>query len=249
MDKSFLKGLALLELMAKTGKARGVTELAGMLSLTKSNVHRLLQGLVYQGFVRNIDGSGQYELTMKLWELGSYAFAQLDVRLSAQPYMEALAQRTSESVHLSVLDGVEVIYVAKVDGPQPVISYTRVGARAPAQCVATGKAQLAWANSMTVDQVKQALRRYTSKSLLDAERLDVELTGVRAVGYALNQGEWADGVCGVASAIRDDSGRVVAAIGVSGPVERLKPRVLRQLGPELLGIAEQISGLLGYGKR
>jgi len=249
MDKTFLKGLTLLEALARSGKACGVTELAERLELTKSNVHRILQGLVHQGFARKTGDTGQYELTMKLWELGSYVFAKLDLRELARPHMERLARQTSETVHLSILDGADVLYIAKIDSPQPVRAYTTVGGRAPAHCVATGKAQLAWADAATFELIRQGLHPYTIHSVTTAQALDAEMERVRAAGYAVNRGEWREQVCGVACPLRDASGRVIAALGISGPAERLKPRLLKDTGAVLTNIAGELSGTLGYHGR
>lgn len=249
MSKTFLKGLALLEVLAFNEKPCGVTELATELQLTKSNVHRLLQGLVQQGYARNIEESGRYELTMKLWELGSHVFGRLDVRHISLPYMEALANETSETVHLSVLDGVDVLYLAKIDSPQPVRAYTTVGGRAPAQSVATGKAQLAWADPSTLAEIKKVLLAHTEKSITQPEQLDLELERVRVQGYALNQGEWRDQVCGIAAPIRDASGRVIAAVGISGPAERLKIRAMHAMAATIVNAGNAISSALGYQVR
>jgi len=246
MDKTFLKGLVLLEALARVERPCGITELASQMQLNKSNVHRLLQSLVHQGFARNIAETGRYELTMKLWELGSFVFRRLDVRKIAASYMEELARKTSETVHLSILDGIEVIYLAKIDSPQPVRSYTSIGGRAPAQCVATGKAQLAWAEANTLAQVKQELKAYTPLSLLHPDALDAELAHIRHQGFAMNRGEWRDQVCGLAAPIRDVSGAVIAAIGISGPSLRLTPQMLQQMAPTIVETGEIISEHLGY---
>lgn len=249
MDKTFLKGLVLLETLARSEQPCGVTELAQELQLTKSNVHRLLQGLVHQGFARNVADSGRYELTMKLWELGSHVFGRLDVRHVADPFMKELAAETSETVHLSSLEGIEVLYLAKIDSPQPVRAYTNVGGRAPAQCVATGKAQLAWSDDRTIELARSAMAAYTSKSITRPEQLDSELERVRLQGFAINIGEWREQVCGVAAPIRDGSGKIIAALGVSGPADRLKPRIMHNLAPTIMAACDKISSLLGYRSR
>ena len=246
MDKTFLKGLTLLEVLARSGKACGVTELAEKMDLTKSNVHRILQGLVHQGFARKVNETGQYELTMKLWELGSYVFSKLDLREIARPFMETLARQTAETVHLSLLDGTDVLYLAKIDSPQPVRAYTTVGGRAPAQCVATGKAQLAWAEPEVLELIKQKLYAHTPQSITTPEALEAELARIRTIGYAINRGEWRAQVCGVACPIRDASGKVIAALGTSGPAERLKPKRMKEMGSSLISISHQLSNSLGY---
>lgn len=246
MDKTLLKGLIALETLARSEHPRGVTELAAELSLTKSNVHRILQGLMHLGFVRKVGDQGRYEPTLKLWELGSYVFGRLDVRQVAHPHMEMLARQTNETVHLSTLDGIEVLYLAKIDSPQPVRAYTTVGGRAPAQCVATGKAQLAWAAPDTLAAVKLALSPYTPKSITQAAQLDEELEKVRMQGYAINTGEWRAQVCGMAAPIRNSTGGVVASLGISGPADRLKLRLMQSLAPTVQKACADISSLLGY---
>src|SRR5690606_4854260 len=132
------------------------------------------------------------------------------------------------------------------DSPQPVRAYTTVGGRAPAQCVATGKAQLAWASADTVAAVKLTLSAHTPKSITRAEQLDEELEKVRTHGFAMNTGEWREQVYGMAAPIRDNTGRVIASLGISGPADRLKPRLMQSLAPTVQKACATISLLLGY---
>jgi DNA-binding IclR family transcriptional regulator len=246
MNSTFVNGLSLLEALARSGEACGVSELARQLQLTKSNVHRLLQTLSERGFVRNPGAGGRYEMTLKLWELGVEVLNKLDVKSVALEHLEHLAQLIGETVHLSVLDHGEVVYIDKVDSPRPVRAYSKVGGRAPAHCVATGKALLAFAPASVVTDVLKRLRAYTTNSITDPAALRAELERVVEVGYAINRGEWREGVCGLAAPIRDSRGSVIAAIGISGPVERLKARTLKQLAPDVVQAARAVSTGLGW---
>ncbi len=246
MDKTFLKGLVLLEAMAKNDRSSGVTELANQLGLHKSNVHRLLQGLVHQGFARRNPETSRYDLTMKLWELGARVFNRLDTRQEALPYMQQLAEETKETVHLSVLNGTDVLYIEKIDSPQPVRAYTIVGGRAPAQCVATGKAMLAWADTETIDNVVNNLEKHTPLSIENKADLLKEMELVRSKGYAVNRGEWREQVMGLAAPIFDVSGEVVAAMGISGPAERINQLNLNEMGESLANLTRLISRRLGH---
>lgn len=246
MNTTFVNGLALLEALARAGEPCGVSELARQLQLTKSNVHRLLQTLSEQGYVQNVGATGRYEVTLKLWELGVEVLDKLDVKRVAFEPMERLVALTGETVHLSILDHGEVVYIDKVDSPQPVRAYSKVGGRAPAYCVATGKALLAHANPSVVDAVTRELRRHTANTITDPAQLCAELKRVREAGYAINRGEWREGVCGVAAPIRDGRGTVIAAIGISGPVDRLKARTIRQLAPAVVEVAAAVSARLGW---
>lgn len=246
MNTTFVNGLALLEALARAGEPSGVSELARQLQLTKSNVHRLLQTLNEHGYVQNVGATGRYEVTLKLWELGVEVLDKLDVKRVAFEPMERLVALTGETVHLSILDHGEVVYIDKVDSPQPVRAYSKVGGRAPAHCVATGKALLAHASTAVVDEVAQKLRGFTASTITDMNELRAELRRVRDTGYAINRGEWREGVCGVAAPIRDGRGVVIAAIGISGPVDRLKARTIKQYAPAVVEVAAAISTRLGW---
>ncbi len=246
MDKTFLKGLAVMEAMSQDEGSSGVTELAEHLGLGKSNVHRLLQTLVHAGYVRRVEAVGRYELTTKLWELGARIHRRLDLRTEALPFMEQLAAVTHETVHLSILDGADVLYIEKIDSPQPVRAYTAVAGRAPAACVATGKAMLAWASVEDIALAAESLQAHTPQSITSAAELDRQLQQVRKLGYAVNTGEWREQVVGLAAPIHDVYGTVVAALGISGPLQRLDEQVIRDHVPFVMEMADQVSQRLGY---
>lgn len=224
MDKTLLKGLQVLEALARSTRPRGVSDLAKELDLPRSNMHRTLRTLVEAGLVAQEEG-GAYACTLKLFELGSAVPVRSDVAGLADPIMLALADATNETVHLSALEGGDVIYLHKIDSTHPVRAYTTVGGRAPAYCVATGKALLAFQPDSYLDRYEDALQRFTPRTHADLAALRAELTEVRRQGFALNRGEWRDSVCGVAAPVFGVGGRAVAAIGLSGPASRLGERL------------------------
>lgn len=245
VDQSFLKGLAVIQAMALRDGSSGVTELADTLGLGKSNVHRLLQTLIHAGFVKRLEDS-RYGLTVKLWELGARVHSQLDLRTEALPFMDRLAQQTQETVHLSVLDGIDVLYIEKIDSPQPVRAYTAVGGRAPAANVATGKAMLAWAPADIIRQAGDALAPHAPLSIATADELAEALARIRQNGHAINRGEWRQQVAGLAAPVRDVHGSVVGAVGISGPTNRLTDAVMTRHAPVVMEMADHISARLGY---
>lgn len=246
MNNTLIKGLGLLEVLAHADRPLGVTELATRIGLGKSNVHRLLQALVELGYVRRDGEAGAYAASIRLWELGSAVLANLDLKRAAQGWMDWLLDRTRETVHLSVLDGDEVVYVDKLDSPEPVRAYTQIGGRAPAHCVATGKALLAWSGDAHLDALSRRLRAATPRTVTEPVEFLREMERVRALGYAVNRGEWRESVGGVAAAVRDPGGRVVAAVGVSGPIERLRPSSFKALSADVIraadGVADALAG-------
>ncbi len=229
MNNTLVKGLGILEVLARSPVPVGITEIAARERLLKSDVHRLVQSLVDLGYVRQERSSGAYFATVRLWELGFAVMGKADIRKIAEPWMSRLLEQTRETVHLSVLDRVDAVYIHKLESPEPVRAYSEVGGRAPAHAVATGKALLANQSDKEQRDAARQLRRFTPKTIVDADEFLRELARIRAQGYAINRGEWRETVCGVAAPIYDPAGETIAAIGISGPAERVRPARMREL--------------------
>ncbi len=250
IDKTLSKGLAILQRMAELDHPAGVSELARSINLTKSNVHRLLQSLKMLGFVRQCRSSSAYELTPKLWELGSAYISRTDVHSAALEHMHSIARTTSETVHLSILDQRDVIYIGKIDSPLPIGTYSRLGGRAPAHAVATGKAILAFQTFETLENfLSEPLKPYTKNTLVEKSEFVGQLERVRANGYATNKGEWSTSVHGVAAPVWNSKQEVCAAIGITGPAERMHTSSLLDFVPIVVQAADVISRNLGYIRR
>ncbi|MBM6583248.1 IclR family transcriptional regulator [Microvirga sp. BT689] len=246
MDKSVTKMFALIEALAGSEQPRGVTELARELALTKTNVHRLLRTLEANGFARRVGELGRYELTLKLWELSSQVVARLDVKKESAGFLARLSEMTQETVHLSVRDGFDVVYIDKIESAEPVRAFTKVGSRAPLYCVGTGKAMLAFLPPEQIASLEGRLERYTDTTITDFGALQEELAQVRSQGFAVYRAEWRDGVNSIAAPIRDHSGSVIAAVGIAGPATRLQPNAFPRLAPLVVDTAAAISRRLGY---
>ncbi len=242
VDKTAAKAFALLETLAASSAPRGVSELARSLRLAKSNVHRHLSTLVALGYVKRSD-KGVYEPTLKCWSVGVEVLNRLDLRRVARPHLEWLATRTDETVHLTILDHGQIVYIDKIESTHPVREFTRIGARAPAHCTATGKVLLAFRDELP----SQPLQRFTRHTIRDLRRLKAELVAVRRQGYAINLGEYGAHVNGVAAPVADHTGSVVAALVISGPAERVRAETLRLFTPLVVSAASAITQALGYG--
>jgi DNA-binding IclR family transcriptional regulator len=243
MDTTAVKSLRALEWLCLRETPTGVTEMSVALGVAKSNAHRILTTLAALGFVRPV-ADGRYEATLKTWEIGSAVLTRFDIRDIARPVMLALSARCGETVHLSVLEGGDVVYIDKVEGSHPVRAYSRVGGRAPAYAVATGKALLAFREDMA--EALPALKSFTPHTLRSKPALLKELAEVRQRGYAANTGEWRQDVGGIGAPIRNDRGDVVAAVGISGPTARLTTERMRALTPSVIAAANDISHAYGY---
>ncbi len=247
MDSTAVKSLRALEWLCLRDAPTGVTEMSVALGVAKSNAHRILTTLLSLGFVRHL-GDGRYEPTLKTWEIGSAVLARYDIREISRSAMLALSAKCGETVHLSILDDADVVYIDKVEGSHPVRAYSRVGGRAPAYAVATGKALLAF-HSDIESLLPKKLEAFTGRTVKTRAALFDELETVRKRGYAVNAGEWREDVGGIAAPILNDRGEVISAIGISGPIGRLGSDRVRALAPAVVASASDISHQCGYRER
>lgn len=229
----------------------GVSELAARLGIAKSTVHRLLSTLTIDGLIERSSVPGRYRLGLKLYELGSIAAEHLDLHDVVAGPIEELRNRTGETVHVAILDGAEVVYIARRESAQTLRLFSRVGHRNHAHCTSTGKVLLANLPPETRRELLDAagLPAHTAFTITDRGRLEEELETVRRRGWAENVNESEMGVSSVAAPIRDAAGRVVAAISVAGPGPRFTPETVRRFAADAMRTAEGISARLGYRGR
>lgn len=164
--------------------------------MPKSNVFRLLDTFALHRYVHRRPEDNRYELTLKLWELGSSVLARTNLAEVAREYLEELGARSKESVHLAVLDDGESVYIDKRDGQNPIRGVTKIGSRAPAHACAPGKTELAYQPADVVGRVAARLVRSTDATITTRQALLRELEGIRARGFAVNRGEWHQDVWG-----------------------------------------------------
>lgn len=182
--------------------------------LPRSSAHRMLERLVQLRWLRR-DGR-DYELGMRLVELGSLALHQDRIHKAAIPLLRDLHRATGLVVHLAVLDGSDVVYLEKIGDQMVTAIPTRVGGRQPAHCTAVGKAILADNDDVDVDL---AVRK-TRYSVASSPQLAAELARVRSHGVAFEREESVLGFGCVAAPI-GPAGRAVAAVSVCGPMNRM----------------------------
>jgi IclR family transcriptional regulator, KDG regulon repressor len=246
MDGTLLKGLKVLETLALSDQLRGITELAHDLELTKSNIHRTLQTLIAAQYV-HMPSPGRYACTLKLFELASAVMGRVNVRSAGEPFMAGLLKDTGETVHLSILDKGEVIYLNKLDSAHPVRAYSAIGGRAPAYCVASGKALLAHGGESALAALGSfPLIAHTPRTITTLDGLRREMALIRRQGFAVNRGEWRDTVCGLAAIVLDAGGEPVASIGISGPADRMRPVHLKRYQSIVMDAAKGLSRALGH---
>lgn len=236
MDTTAAKAFRVLERLARSERPCGVSELARELALPKSNLHRVLSTLTALGYAART--SGGYVATLRMWEVGVRVLNRISVQHAAAPYLDELAILSGETVHLAIRDGNAAVYVAIAEGIRAVRTETRTGERVPLHATAVGKTFLAWSPATAASD---RLESFTPATLVDPRLLRRELEAVRRQGYAVNRGEYLEGVAGLAAPITNFNGGVVASLALSGPADRFRPAALEAHAGRIKSFASRIS--------
>lgn len=217
--------LALLEAFSPAEHALPLAELSRRTGLPKSTVHRMAGDMIEHRLLeRSADGG--YGLGLRLFEIGERVPSYRSLADAAQPVMHDLHEATHHRIHLAVLDGVDVVYVAII-GPAVRELGSRVGGRLPAHATGVGKVMLAYSGTQTVrDRIEAGLPRLTPRTITTPGGLDHELRKIRTVGMALDLEENALGMSCVAAPVWGADRRIRAALSVTGPTRSIDPSVL-----------------------
>lgn len=244
LDSTLSKGLLILETLAAAPGPRGVSELARELGLTKSNVFRLLQTLAALGYVQATEDK-LYRATLKTWRVGRAVVENVNLRDLAAPVMEVLARETGETVYLAVQEGLSVVYIDKIESTRPIRSWNPIGGIAPLHCVGTGKAILAARYDRMRARMIGHLTRHTDRTITSIKALDDEMALTRDRGFAIDTGEFREGVRSYGAAIRLPGGEPIGALGVSVPEVNLKDGDEPRICALVKRAADDVSQALG----
>jgi DNA-binding IclR family transcriptional regulator len=225
----------------------GISTLARRLGVAKSTAHRLASTLVAENLLEQDRATGKYRLGIALFRLGTLVRRRMNVSEVARPHLFSLRETTNETVHLAILDGTDIMYVYFLESTQAIRMRSDLGLRKPAYCTAEGQAILAFSPAEVVQTViGNGLQARAPNTITDADGLARALENVRQRGCAVEDEESEVGVRCVAAPVRNDSGEVVAAVGVAGPVSRLSKKALGAFMPHVIRTAQAISVRLGH---
>ena len=250
--RATLRALDVLEAFSAERPTLSLTEVGQAIGLNASTTFRLLATLESRGYVEQDASTGRYRVGVAVLRPSSTFLAHLNVRERVYPFLAQLRDKCRETVHLTVLDQrlMEVIYLEKLEGLQPIgLMSSRVGGRSPAYCTAVGKALLAYQDLLAVRSFfsRNNMKRFTATTITSAEELAKELQVVNERGYAIDNAEHEDDVMCVAVPLWNHRGEALAAISVSGPVERMSRAI--EAGPlveDVLLVGRSASHQLGH---
>jgi DNA-binding IclR family transcriptional regulator len=245
--QSLGRAFGILEEVARHREGITLAELSKRVGLHNSTTFHLVKTMVSLGYIRQEKDSKRYRVGRPLFALAASSLDDIEMVNLATPVLEDLSRETGESSHFAVRMGDAVVVMARTGGPGAFQLTDRVGVVRPAHCTALGKVILA---ALRPEQLQRFLARVTlepstEKSITEIPALLREIEEVRRGGMAFDDGEFNLEVRCVAVPVKDFTGQVVGALGISGPVWRLTIQALQSRARIVHAAAEQLSGEFG----
>lgn len=240
------KALHVLQAFSYDHPVLGVSELSRKLGMGKSSVHRILSTLAEQGFVVKTPDD-RYRLGLKLHELGQLVVSSLELREVAHVPLERLRNDTGETVHLAVLEGIDVVYVHRFESQATLRMFSRLGRRIPAHTTSSGKCLLAFGEPEAVEVVlEHGLPRVGPRTITARNAFLDTLRKIRTEGYAVSVEENERGVVSVGAPVFGHDRTCVAAVSMAGPMLRMTADKIPALSRQVRRCALEISKGMGF---
>ncbi len=244
--EAFARGLAVIKAFGQSQGALTISEVAQRARLTRAGARRLLHTLVTLGYART---NGQrFELMPKVLELGFAYLSSLSLRELARPAIDEFVRRTGELCAVSVLEGNEIVYIARPELRSPLRRSLGIGERLPVHATSTGHVLLGSLEPAALEALlsQAPFERFTRHTRCEADELRAAVDKARRNGWALAAEELELGVTGLAVPVKDSAGAIVAAVTLSvNSARHSRKELLSSFLPQLLEVAGQISRGLG----
>ncbi len=239
------KVLRILEALDNSPAGLQLRQIALQTGIHKSTAYRFLAHLENAGYLLRGDG-GAYIIGPRLAQLGAGIDYHEALRKVSRPVLQKVWRTTKETVNLAVLDGHDVLYLEVIESAHMFRMASQVGMRRPLNSTALGKAILAFASPEQREEMLASLTfdRITSRTITDPARFRKELAKILRQGYALDDQEGNLGARCVAAPILDESGKIMAALSVSGPITRIKHGKITAFANSVKNAAREISSRL-----
>jgi IclR family transcriptional regulator, KDG regulon repressor len=244
------RGLKILLILGENGGPLGVNEISRQLAIDKSTTYRIMSTLCGQGFIEQDPDTRKYHLGPRVIEVAALKLRSIKLLKTARPVMHGLMVQSRETAHLAIhVDG-EVMYLDSEQHGGIISVTTSAGGKAPMHSSAVGKALLSELSAEEVDRILsvKGLQRFTEATIVDPRELHQHLQQCRERGFGFDDEETNVGVRCLAAPVFDHRGSVVAAVGISGPTQRMSFERIPILAHLVKECAAKISQQLGFVK-
>ena len=245
--QSLTRGLSILECVAQSEGGLTLTDIAQRAQLAPSTTHRLLATLEKTGYVYQMGDLGLWYVGLQAFTVGSSFLANRDFAAHSHAHMRRLMEQCGETANLAILDGTEAVFIDQVQCRETMRTIVKLGSRVPLHASGVGKAIFA---SLPDDQIDalikvKGLPRITENTITSPETMWASIRVIRQRGWSFDDEEHLPGTRCVAAPIYDEHAEPLGAISLAGPSSRLSDGRIKQLGPLVSHIAEEITRRLG----
>jgi IclR family pca regulon transcriptional regulator len=240
--QSFARGLEVIRSFSAAAPRQTLTEVATRTGLTRAGARRILLTLQTLGYVES-DGK-LFALTPRILDLGFAYLSSMPMWNVAEPVMETLVEQVKESCSAGVLEGTDILYVLRVSTRKIMRNSLGVGSRLPAYCTSLGRMLLAGLPDEEVVSILQAtdLQERTRHTLTGVDAILAKVQQARRQGWCMINQELEEGLLSIAAPVVNRAGRTVAALNISGQVNRTPPRQMQEtMLPALREAAAEVS--------
>ena len=246
LNSSIDKTLGILDFISQNEKGVSLSDIVRSVGIPKTTTFRILEVLVAREYVARNSESEKYTIGLKTLEVGLSGLISQDIVGVSIPYLQELSANVGETSFLAVYNSGDVVYLYKAEGTQSILTTATLGSRRPAYCTALGKVILANLPNEESDRIfEKPLEKMTEKTIVDRIRLHEEFAHIRLDGYGVDDESMEPGLFCLAAPVYDFTGKVVASISVSGPVERMNGN-RESIVEKLKNVSGVISKRLGY---
>ncbi|PID20275.1 IclR family transcriptional regulator [Sporosarcina sp. P3] len=248
--QSLERGLLIIQAFSNENQTLTVSEAAKITNLSRPTVRRIFLTLESLGYAESTDG--HYSLTARVLSLGYAYISSKNIWDIAHPHMRDLVEQTGESTSISVLNGKEIVYVARIPTKRIMMIALDVGSRLPAYATSMGQVLLANLSPSELENyfTDADFTAFTDRTVSSKLELTERLTQIKNDGWAFVEQQLEEGLSSLAAPIRNNEGKVVAAINISSHANRINREMVNdKFLPLLLTTAEKISTDLSKSHR
>jgi len=243
------KAMRVFEFVCRSEKDARIVDISKSLGINKATVYRVLRTFVEIGYIEQNTDTDRYRATMKVMALGNHVMNKMEIRTLASGIIKELCEISGKSVHFSVNDNNKAVIIEKVEALGSNKVSFHIGRSSELYSTGTGKVFLA---NMPLNELQSyltsiTLKAHTPMTIVDPTLLKRNLDEIQKSGFAIDRQENNVGISCVAGPVIDYSGKVVAAVAVTGPSSQVEHDIPK-LSQLILEYCSQISFKLGYGR-
>ncbi len=245
--QSIDRATAILECFNEEKKELKLSEISERLGLNKSTVHGIISTLKYHGFISQNEDTQKYKLGIRFIEFGDLVINSLNIRNAALSVIDEVCDRIEETIHIAMLDGIDVVWIEKRECIKSIKTSTKLGSRLPAYTTADGKMVLSYIDKEKIrNYLPKKIPKHTENTITNKVAFIKRLEEIKENGYTIDNEEFVEGIKCVAAPIFDHEGKVRFSLSTTGPAFRMTDEKTKELVIIIKEAANEISRRIGY---